>query len=236
MKKTALIILFSSIILVFPGHVNAVTEEIIDPKCSGYLVTTPFEEDTGLPICTTLCRRECVDLGQSCRYSDGKPGGCFDLEGTIVDPVEERLNLMGADFGPPREAVPRLVRLALMAVFSLIGLVSIIIGLQVLVKRSTAGDNADAVEESAKTMRNAILGVVISFAGVFVVQVVALLIGLTGGLFDFQFAVSNATLTQSDLSQPCTVEGQRGIYTTLTRTSFYKCVDGSWQFESSSNV
>jgi len=207
----------------------------VDSRCSAYLITKPYEDD-GDPKCNLTCTINCTQQTppKSCPYGNPNPsaGGCISLTDVEINEGLGNWNFFGVDFGTPVEAIPRLVRILLTAVFAVIGLVAILLGVYAMYVRSTAGDNAEKAELSIKIVRNAIVGLIISFMGVAIVQLVALLLGLTANLFEFNLIPNplekSRPLTTQQALEACEPEGLRG-YTIDDRDAIlYTCTNGRW--------
>jgi hypothetical protein len=226
MKLQAILLTFLTFLVVAPIAVIAQTPETnVDSRCTAYLLTKPFEAD-GNPKCNIVCEARCIGLGQSCAYQ--RPSNCITLTNEIINNGLTGFNIFGVDFGPTPQAIPRIIRLALTAVFSIIGLIAILLGVYAMYLRSTAGDNAEKVELTAKVIRNAIIGIVISFLGVVIVQIVALLLGLTGGLFNFNFIpTATVILDASTALQPCET-GALGYIINGNTAVLYNCQASVW--------
>ncbi|MFQ5493454.1 MAG: hypothetical protein ACE5DX_04815 [Candidatus Dojkabacteria bacterium] len=236
MKKTLLLLIVAFVFLagcqaidVEPGF-NTVEsggdldELIVDPRCSAYMVSDPPEPGED-PECSTLCTRRCVSAGKSCTYPSNT--NCP----TVLCPyaeLTETINLFGADFGPPSEAFQRIVRLALMAVFSLIGLVAILYGLYGMLLRTTAAENPEKVELSAKVFKNALIGVLISFVSVVIIQLAAMALGIEDNLFELNIIPDNLVITAGDVECGTCRTGQTALAITEDGARGYECLNNRW--------
>lgn len=201
---------------------------IVDPKCIQY--KTLYQEPRA---CNDLCPESCVEAGNYCHYNTtpqldpvctGRPLDIFEANDELAG-----INIFGANFGPPEYALPLIIRLILFGVFSVMGLLSIGYGFYGMYVRSTAQDSAEKVELSNKIYKNAILGVIISFSAVIIMQIIALLLGVSGSLFTFNLVPkqgTNVTLTEDDLSGYC-LDGQIGIIEGNAAAG-YVCENGAW--------
>ncbi len=223
MKLQAILLTFLTFLVVAPMALVVNAESNVDSRCTAYLITKPTE-DNGQPKCNIVCDKTCIDQGKSCVYK--QPTSCIFLSDEQINQGLTGFNIFGVNFGPPAQAIPRIVRMLLTAIFSIVSLVAILIGVYAMYLRSTAGDNAEKAEETIKVIRNAIIGVVICFLGVVIVQIVALLLGISGGLFDFNFIPVKTTL--ETISQPCSPDGATTFLDEPNATHMYKCVGSRW--------
>lgn len=178
---------------VFEGKVEAQNPEDLlpEPTCIAYNATGGF----GTSPCNTTCQRKCIDAGRSCRIGD--PSDCaiilFDANfPEVTQVVRPAFNPFSVELCPDPEQRPpddpyctlTVVRLGFYAVISIMIFVLVILAFWVVWERSTAADKPEKVEKAASIAKNAVIGALITFFFVAIVQVVALLVGLTGSLFD----------------------------------------------------
>lgn len=198
MKKLLFLIFGILIVTFIQGFsVNAQganVELVIDPECSKYLATRSPNDPI---VCSSLCNKACVDQGLNCLESDQV--NCHNLSFEIMyDDIpgryREAFNIFGLELCPDPETIDRpvddpyctviLVRLGFYAIISLIIFATVVMGLWGVWERSTAADNPEKIEKSVKIFRNAIVGVILSLSFIGIIQLVSLLLGLTGSLFD----------------------------------------------------
>lgn len=230
LQKTILIIFLFLGMFIFTQAARA-QEVKVDQRCSAYLITKPTEEATGKPKCNITCNSDCIDAGKSCVY--GTINNCsVVLEEEDINEDVPSLNIFGVDFGPPTTAIPRIIRTFLTGIFALISLIAIIMGLYGMYLRSTAADNPEKVELAMKVFKNAILGIIISFFGVVILQGVALLLGLTGNLLEFNLLPDEngafMQLTAQMLNDPCSPDGTIASFIDENGAYRYECRAGRW--------
>lgn len=184
---------------------------ILDTKCNNYRVL--LRDNQMSPVCNTYCRFACLNDGKHCVY--GSTTECpltdADLEslysGVPLD-AEKAFNIFGVELCPDPDTRPdddpyclvNLIRLGFYAVISLFVFILVLMGLWVAWVRSTAADSPEKVEKAATIARNAITGALITFLFVVIVQVVSLLVGLTGNIFDISLVPQPKELSYGD---PC---------------------------------
>ncbi len=165
---------------------------VVDPECESYLLTKSPDDAA---VCNSICEKTCITSGRHC--SPGKPEDCIsvDLENVYpeVQPkISKAVNVFGIDLCPTAATGPDddpyciliLVRLGFYAFFSVIIFLTLGLGLWVVWVRSTAADSPEKVEKAVTIAKNAITGLLIVFLFLAIVQVSALLTGLTESLFD----------------------------------------------------
>lgn len=197
MKK---IFLLTTLVLFALGlslNVNAQSPEdlVVDPECSEYVAASKGDRE---PPCNKVCQRKCVEDPSTggCIYQ--RPDECnffnFDADfPEVADTVVPSFNPFDIELCPNAAQRPdddpyctlSLVRLGFYAAISLIVFVSVVMGFWVVWERSTAGDNSEKIEKSSVIARNAILGLLIAMFFLAIVQLAALLVGLTGNIFEF---------------------------------------------------
>lgn len=209
-----------------PGNTsNTDTDIVVDPNCSALLFVDP-EAD-----CNLTCEYRCIASGDGCEKDD--PTACKTVEQT-TDQIADNINFSGIDFGPPERAIPSLIRMLLTAVMGLISVAAIIMGIYGMIVRTTAAESPEKIEESAKIFRNAIIGVVISSMGILMIQIIVLLLGITQGLFDFNFVPVDI----EDLAAACG-DGQIGYVkdASVGDVANYICRSEQWEpYTSGTNI
>lgn len=192
-KKLLLtIILFFSVSL-FTGKVEAQNPDdlVPEPTCIAYTASSRFDNRW---VCNKTCERQCIDQGMGCQF--GIPGDC-KLLGQVIWPevtqvVRPAFNPFSVELCPDSAQRPpddpycmmTIVRLGVYAVISFLIFVQVIIAFWVVWERSTASDNTEKIEKASSIAKNAVLGALITFLFIAIVQVTALVVGLTGSLFD----------------------------------------------------
>jgi hypothetical protein len=224
-------IISTSAITPGPGVPTPKPDTIVpDPKCISIMLSITDDPATTLIPCNTKCHYECIQQNKGCEYMI--PSRCKDLSDFLKQAVTktESLNIFGIDFGPTEQAVPSVLRLVVLLMMGIIALLSIVYGLYSGFVRSTALDSAEKVEQSYKIAKNTILGVVIAFAGVIIVQIVALLTGVEGSIFAFNLVPKQGIGNVGDITE---YERQYGAcLPEQTANGGLKCekVDGRWRW------
>lgn len=193
-KVVLLVLAFGFIALVSPAKSHAIDPEyVIDPECQAYLL---LKDPSKLAECNVLCDITCVESGKHC--TPGLPDSCdasINLE-TLYPEVKptfsSAVNVFGTDLCPTSAGggvddpfcTMIIIRLVFYAFLSLIMFVSLVMGLWVVWERSTAADSPEKVEKAVAIGKNVIVGMAIVFFFLGMVQISALLLGLTGSLFD----------------------------------------------------
>ncbi len=191
-KLFFLIILFFLIPLLWNRVEAQGTDELVpEPTCIAYTTSGGFRN----PVCNKTCARSCVTGGKSCEF--GQPSVCKTLDPASLWPevpkkVRPAFNLFSIELCPdPAQRPPddpycmmTIVRLGVYAVISFLIFVQVIIAFWVVWERSTASDNTEKIEKASSIAKNAVLGALITFLFIAIVQVTALVVGLTGSLFD----------------------------------------------------
>lgn len=165
---------------------------IPEPTCIAYSVTSAGSTQNK---CNTVCKRQCIIDGLNCPFND--PNTCTtipldSLVPEITGTVRPAFNIFSVELCPDASQRPPgdpyctliVVRMAFYAVISLLIFVLIVMALWVVWERSTAADNPEKVEKAASIAKNAMIGAIITFLFIAIVQVTSLLLGLTGNLFD----------------------------------------------------
>lgn len=215
--------------------VSAEQEDTIqeDFRCTQLLIQTNPDVD---PICNRTCTTRCLNIGFSCPYGNSDPdnGGCIDLADQEIENPDaiEYFNFIGINWGPINKAVPRFVRLILFTFFSFESLMAIGYGIYGMWVRTTAQDSPEKVEESTKIYKNAIIGVAIGLGGVIFIQIAALIAGLEGNVFSFNFFPPQGAvveLEQGDVKNGICNDGQVGqVLVNGVLIGEYLCEDGRW--------
>lgn len=184
-------------------------ELVIDPECTKYLATKSPDD---VVVCSTLCNKECVDQNLNCLSSDMY--NCHNISfNTHYDDIPSRFldsfNIFGLELCTDPEVIGRpvddpyctvvLVRMAFYAMFSLIIFATVIMALWGVWERSTAADSPEKIEKSVKIFRNAVVGVLISLAFLGIIQLVSVLLGLTGSIFDITIVPQPKVLKNGDV-------------------------------------
>jgi hypothetical protein len=174
---------------------------------------------TEYAACSRVCPRKCLytlQSGYSVRYN----GFCIDdpaatplpyaCRSTFYDPkVTEainKVNLLGLDID---RAVILAIRRVMLLVFGAAGVVIIGLGMFATYKFSFSEGNQDKVSEAVKIFRSLVIGAIILFSGVVLIQVVATVTGVTGSLLDFDFIPRSGRvviLHKEDLGKKCFLE------------------------------
>ena len=203
----------------------------VDPKCVAYLLTHTFITH---PPCNETCSEICLNEGRSCRYVDGilvtSNDQCIDLEESGVTPIADAINVFGIDI-PYDKAVLVLGRAGLMLVFILIGLASIGLGFYAMYLRSSSQGEPEKIEESTKVFKNTIIGLIISFTAVLLIQVVALSVGISDSIFDLTFIPKLGTvvkITPDDLQFGTCRPEQKAVLEGVGNLAVFKCDNKAW--------
>ncbi|MEI7578957.1 MAG: hypothetical protein WCJ58_02830 [bacterium] len=212
---------------------------VIDTRCITYKLLG------GTELCNRTCKQECIDLNQPCEdnnsavcnsnltwVNDSLVSRSNPIPTNPLEQLRESVNVLGVDFGPTEQAVPRMIRMTLLMVFSFIGLMSIIYGLIGLYKMSTAAESPEKFEEGGKIFKNAVLGTGLAFGSVFIAQIAALVSGMEEKLFNFYIIPKQGIevdITQKFADEgPCLPE-QKGTVQSTGHT--YTCgANGKWQW------
>jgi energy-coupling factor transporter transmembrane protein EcfT len=128
-------------------------------------------------------------------------------------------------FIPQEDAALIYLRAGLFAAFSIASLLVVLYGLYGWYVRSMSGGNPDKVSESMSIYKNAIIGVVIIFSSLIIIQIVYVLIGITQSPFDFNFIPKigrSVSVTEGDVGRKC-YSSQKDS------NNRYECVDGVWK-------
>jgi hypothetical protein len=191
MKKILFLISLLFGLSVFTLGVEAQSPDDIipEPTCIAYNV---YSARSIQQPCNTVCKRECIDASQNCPFND--PNTCTTITELtdISENTRENFNIFGVELCPDSSQRPPddpyctliIVRMVFYAVISLLVFVLIVMALWVVWERSTAADNPEKVEKAATIAKNAIIGAVITFLFIAIVQVASLILGLTGKIFD----------------------------------------------------
>lgn len=201
-------------------------ENVIDTDCQAVnlLGIAPGPSMGGdwllYPGCSVVCPRKC--LYASPDYTQriiGKVNGfCYNQAGGV--PIcstytgSFRFNTqIGQNvdfFGIEVDRAPLiLIRRVLLLVFGGAGLIIIVLGMVATYKYSLAGGVQEKLQEAVKMFKSLIIGAVITFGGLVLIQLVAMLTGVTGNLFDFNFLPRSGIvvyLYPDDLGRKCLPE------------------------------
>lgn len=195
MKKLLILIIF--IFIGFNSEVLAQndTDIILDPKCNTYQIIQ--RDDQLSPLCNSFCVYSCLKAGKHCVFESTTdcPFSDSDLYNYYVGAREDTsntFNIFGVELCPSPDIRPdddpycliNLVRLGFYAVISLLIFILVLMALWVVWVRSTAADNPEKVEKAASIARNAVIGALITFLFIGIVQVVSLIVGLSGNIFE----------------------------------------------------
>jgi len=139
----------------------------------------------------------CLDIYKLCpACMDKTNGNCMvtnPLEDSSVDTFSgytyecvlrsNEINIFGINMGTPDVAIPKLIRLWLSFFFGFIGIVAFFVLFSALWTHSTSR-NQEAIENTQKTIQNALVGIGLAVASVVIVQLISQLFGIQGDLFD----------------------------------------------------
>ncbi|MCA9383291.1 hypothetical protein KC909_02915 [Candidatus Dojkabacteria bacterium] len=226
--KRITILTFSMLLMTVIVGIRVKAQEYrTDPECILFIAQNPIDGD---PPCNDYCDALIIENGYNCTF--GNPGGQFDLDNLDNSELLERTNVFGFDLGPADKAFPRLVRLVMFAMLSFVGLASMGYGFYGAYVRSTALDSPDKVELANKIFKNAVLGVLIAFGGVIILQILALVIGIEDNLTSFNVIPKRGnfvSITREDVENGFCLEEQLGYLDTGGGTEDeYRCEDGRW--------
>lgn len=162
-----------------------------EPTCLSYTASGEFKERK----CNSPCARKCIESGLSCEF--GKPYTCVNLQAENLWPevsntVKPAFNIFSVELCPDSSQRPpndpycslTLVRLVFYAVISVSVLIIVIMAFWVVWERSTAEDKAEKIEKANNIAKNTIIGTIVTFLFIAIVQVVAMITGLTENLFE----------------------------------------------------
>jgi hypothetical protein len=158
-----------------------------DQDCVTYNLIRPANV---AETCNNICQVTCLN---SVAIGGGKshcsPGTTDNCNGTIptecaLSSIKDFFTFAGVVI-PADKVVQYFSRVLLMGAYSLAALLSIVYGVYGVYKRSFSEGNAEKVEESMKIFKNAIIGIIIVFMSVVVVQIGSTFLGVTSNPFDF---------------------------------------------------
>jgi len=212
MKKYILIILIFGFSLIYSYTVKGVETEqidtpdqeevIFDYECQRKILLSKEGIDpiTGDPFCNLYCKRGLIyDL------ADGSRNSSFCKYGTTGEKKPDSISSIEF-FIPPEDAGLIYLRAGLYAVFGIAGLLVILYGLYGWYVRSMSGGEPDKVKQSMSIYKNAILGIIIIFSSILVIQLVYVFLGITEGPFDFNFIPKIGTsvdVKETDVGRKC---------------------------------
>jgi hypothetical protein len=116
------------------------------------------------------------------------------------------LNLLGMDVD---RSMLLLVRRIMLGIFGIAGLVDVAMGIWATYKYSLSNGNQEKIQESVKIFKSLVIGTIVIFAGVSLIQVASMLTGLTGALLDFDFVPRSGRvvfLYKEDAGRKCFIE------------------------------
>lgn len=191
-----------------------ISEQIINVSPTGVPGPADFSR------CSRICPRWCLyEAGEDDSYTLRKNGFCtvdsmdshkyicrvLEEEDLVIDYLE-KVNFMGITVD---RAPLILIRRAMLGVLGAAGLAIIGIGIYAAYKYATSEGQQEKIQEAIKIFKSLIIGAVIVFAGAVLVQVVAMLVGITGSLTDFNFLPRSGRvvyLYKDDLGKACLLE------------------------------
>jgi len=108
--------------------------------------------------------------------------------GSIVDDVSE--SFFHVNFDGSVESLSELIRLGFIVFFVVIAVAALFLGLYGMYLYTSAGEDDEKVQKAQKVFKNAFIGLAIAVFGVIIVQIVAIIVGVGEGIFDYTFDVS----------------------------------------------
>jgi hypothetical protein len=216
-----------------PGWVSTIDNTCIT---SQFLNLTPAvkESDTSFSNCSRICPRYCLYApGVDGSYSDRLNGYCVKISGKyqceMLTGTEnstsslQKVNFLGIEVD---RAPLVLVRRVMLGVFGAAALIILAYALVATYKYSFSQGQPEKIQEAMKIFKSLVIGTVIVFAGVVLIQIVAMLLGVTGSLTDFNFLPRSGLvvyLYPDDLGKACLVE-----QTAMTGGQQYYCNNNVW--------
>ncbi|HEC65756.1 MAG TPA: hypothetical protein ENI23_10700 [bacterium] len=128
---------------------------------------------------------------------------------TNFDP-DIKTNIFGIEFTSTQADLARYVRSGLTIALGLLVTGAVFYGFYGMYVRTTAGDNEEKLKQSVSIFKNAILGIVIAFGGIFLIQIISSLLGL-GNIWE---------IALKSCEGPAPITKLRGIP--------FNCVNGEW--------
>jgi hypothetical protein len=208
------ILVISGLVFLFTAKAadTLTASPVPDMNCLRFLATDNSAYKDGVPVCDSHCPENCLyevvngvrrQTGHWCKYDSIK---CEETP--LKNPVNCLFDPLCNTLAPDVRLLVY-VRGGLFAVFSLAAVTCILFGLYAMYLRSMSEGSPDKLEVSNKVMKNVIVGLVILLLAVTVVQIMYLLLGLTGSILDFNFipkSRNNVAVTEADIGRICLPE------------------------------
>ncbi len=233
-KFSTIIIVFALIIAglsfispVFAEEVDPAEEIITDADCVRAVFTgEAIDPETNKPYCNTLCQKQILNdppdyitkNGRFCEFgSTSEQGETPDGKAYLPDakyPIAASQD----------DSILIYIRGAIYAVMGISGLAVILMGLYGWYLRSMSEGNPDKVEEVMKVYKNAIIGTIIVFMAVVIMQIFFTIMGITESIFDFNFIPKYGyvvNVKEMDIGRYC-FENQ------IDKDGEFSCVDNKW--------
>lgn len=113
-----------------------------------------------------------------------------DKSGSFSEDIKDTV-FFDTNFDGSVDNLAELIRMAFIVAFGLIAVAAAFIGFYGMGVYSTAGEDDEKVQKAQKAFKNALIGIAVSVFGILIIQVVALMFGISGGITDFSFDISN---------------------------------------------
>jgi len=233
MRKGIIIslLIITSLVFLLKAHASDLTptmdpnELAVDNNCQSARLLGSSGSKLGgdwdlFGACSAVCPRKC--LYASPEYTKpligNETGFCLDSGGGVyschtytgVYNLNSSLGQQVDFFGIEVDRAPLvLIRRVLLLVFGGAGLLIVVLGMVATYKYSLAGGVQEKLQEAVKMFKSLIIGAVITFGGLVLIQLVATLTGVTGSLFDFNFLPRSGIvvyLYPDDLGRKCLPE------------------------------
>jgi hypothetical protein len=177
--------------------------------------------DAGMvALCSRLCPRKY--LYESPDYIVRKLTYCIADKSNATLPYAEKpmssdteiefsskiknVNLFGLEVD---RAILLLVRRVMLLIFAAAGLIDVAMGIFATYKYSLSEGNQEKIQEAVKIFKSLLIGTVVIFAGVVLIQIASMLTGVTGTLLDFDFVPRTGKIVflyNEDEGRKCFIE------------------------------
>ena len=167
--------------------------------------------------CSKSCPRKCLYAKPDFRiridgfclkaeYTDEYYCDGYDSSEVPLSSSLDKINILNVEVD---RSILILFRRAILLVMGGAGLIIIGFGLFATYKYSMSEGNQEKVQEAMKIFKGLIIGAIITFSGVLFIQISALVTGVTGSLFDFNFMPRTGRviyLYETDIGTTCFLE------------------------------
>ena len=210
----------------------------VDINCtqSHFINSTPVPSSgvVGYEYCSRMCPRKCMYTadangdylnkfeGWCVQNKSTKVYTCFTGHGPNSTSIQ-KLNVLGieVDLAPVV-----LIRKVMLGVLGVAALILIAYSMIATYKYAFSQGQPEKIQEATKIFKSLIIGAIITFSGLLLIQITAMVLGVTGSLVDFNFVPRTGLvvyLYQDDLGKACLVE-----QTAMTGGQQYCCVSSVW--------